>query len=78
MAAIALMQSPRLSLVDCQVTEGMVKAGWCFTYGLLQPIEKLEFDGKVTAIHIPEFMQQDAHGGELFDPHDTVDFLVVV
>lgn len=71
------MQSPRLSLVNCQVTEGMVKAGWCFTYGLLQAIEHLEFDGKLTAIQIPEFMQQDAHGGELFDPHDTVDFLIV-
>lgn len=77
MATVSLLQSPRLTLVNCQISEGMVKAGWCYTYGLLQPVEQLRSDGKVTAIQIPEFMQQDSHGGEMFDLNDTIDFLIV-
>ncbi|MEM9808077.1 MAG: hypothetical protein AAF959_22655 [Cyanobacteria bacterium P01_D01_bin.56] len=75
---IPLLQSPRLTLVNCQISGGMVRAGWCYTYGLLQSVEQMESDGKVTAIQIPEFMQQDHAGGEMFDANDTIDFLIVI
>lgn len=73
---IQLLQSPRLTLVNCHVFEGMVRAGWCYTHGLLSPVERLVHDGKVTAVLTPEFMQQDPSGGELFEPNDTIDFVL--
>ncbi|MEM9806623.1 MAG: hypothetical protein AAF959_15220 [Cyanobacteria bacterium P01_D01_bin.56] len=76
MAAIKLLQSSRLVLVNCQIVEGIVKAGWAYTYGLLSPVESLEGSSKLIRVSIPSFMQQDQVGGELFDPNDTVDFLI--
>lgn len=77
MAAIKLLQSSRLVLVNCQIAEGVVKAGWAYTYGLLSSVENLQGCDNSLQISIPEFMQQDQSGGELFDPNDTVDFLIV-
>ena len=77
MAAIKLLQSSRLVLVNCQISEGIVKAGWAYTYGLLNSVENLGGHSEPVRVSIPEFMQRDPNGGELFDPNDTVDFLIV-
>lgn len=76
MGSVKLLSSPRLVLVNCQIIEGMVKAGWVYTYGLLNPVEDLEGEGETLSIQVPEFMQSDASGGEMFHPNDTVDFLI--
>ena len=76
MGSVELLSSPRLTLVNCQVTEEMVKAGWVYSYGLLDSVEKLAGEGEALSIQVPDFMQSDPSGGEMFHPNDTVDFLI--
>lgn len=76
MDSIKLLQSPRLTLVNSVVENGLIKAGWVYSLGLLAPTELLEGGGQRHQVSIPEFMQQDPSGGELFEAHDTIDFLL--
>ena len=71
MAAIRLLKSDRLVLVNCTTTDTMLKAGWGYTNGLLKPVETLD---NGVSISIPAFMQSDSQGGELFIQDDTIDF----
>ena len=74
MAAIELMQSPRLTLVNCQISSEIVKAGWAYTYGGLASVETMAYEGGTVNIQIPPFMQTNQVGGEMFEPNDTIDF----
>ncbi|ESA38436.1 hypothetical protein N836_31340 [Leptolyngbya sp. Heron Island J] len=76
MAAIKLLQSPRLTLVNSVIENGLIKAGWVYSLGLLGSVEPVQGDGQQYQVSIPEFMQQDPSGGELFEANDTIDFFL--
>ncbi len=75
MLRFELLHSDRLWLVDVQVTDAQINAGWVYTDGNLNQVEAVSNGQQSFDIKIDEQTQAITHPTEFYLSDDVIEFL---